>query len=80
MRQVKTLFVLAGFSGDVDRPIANLRGQLASVNYDFIGRSYPLRDDKRMFYSREIGWIIIEYILGATVQQNFVDRLISLVV
>jgi hypothetical protein len=71
VKSVKTLFVLAGYRGDVERALAASRREFGPDNYDFIARTYPENSFKRQNYVGEIGQHVVDFIFGTTGATTF---------
>ena len=70
MRRVRTLFVLAGYGGDVERPRSQLKRRFSNHEYDFLAQTYPENFGKQQGYVKAVGERIIKYIFG-DVATNF---------
>ncbi len=66
VRRVRTLFVLVGYRGDVNRALSQLRRKFADKEYDFLAQTYPEIWTKRQNYIKAIGDRVIKYIFGET--------------
>lgn len=74
MRQVKNLFVLVGFSGDVNQPISELKSVFHDTAADFIGRTYPERTAKRALHVPETARDVVDYVFGSQGAASFCRR------
>lgn len=63
MRQISNLFVLAGYTGDLNRPIASIKSlNTLGDTSDSIGRTYPTNIGKQQAYIKDIAKILMDYI------------------
>lgn len=71
VRDVQILFVIAGYSSNMDRVASRLNTRHATDNWHFIAKDYPVRADKRANYLHDLTKGVVEFIFGANGAANF---------
>lgn len=63
--------MLAGYRGDIDRALVQMKRCFAPAEYDFIGQTYPDNWRKQHGYVKAVGTRIVNYIFGENGAANF---------
>lgn len=69
--KTKILFVVAGYVGDVEKPLSILRRKFSSAEYAFIARSLPTNPAKRSKYAKDLGEKVVDFIFGKSGATGF---------
>jgi hypothetical protein len=62
--RTQILFALAGFPGDVERPLSELRKAYPGAEYAFVARSLPKNTAKRAEHVKDVGRRVVDFIFG----------------
>ena len=71
MQVTDYLFVIAGYSNEVDRVASRLNKRFADRNVRFLGRDYPVKAEKREAYVGDLLSDVVERVFGPHGAANF---------